>query len=74
MILWGSMKDRTVEMTPGEFGLLMNGHKNEDDKDYKVMYKTDDDGNITKVNLFPVGEIKDGQEFTIVVKIVEKGK
>ncbi len=66
------MAERTVEMTPGEFGQLMNGHKDQDNKDYQMMYKTNESGKITDVNLSPIGKIENGQEFTIVVKIVEQ--
>ncbi len=74
MILWVSMTERTVEMTPDEFGQLMNGHIDQDGKGYQVMYKTDDEGKITQVNLSPIGEIKAGQEFIVKVVIVDSEK
>ncbi len=63
--------ERVVEMTSGEFGQLMNGHRDPNGKDYQMMYKTDDEGKITDVNLSPIGKIENGQEFVVRVVIVD---
>lgn len=71
MILWVSVKDRIVEMTAEDFGLLMSGRDNPNDGTYQVLYKTDSKGKIIQTTLNHLGEIKPGQEFVLKVKIVD---
>lgn len=68
------MEERIVKVTPAEFASFMNGHSDTGGAGYQMSYKSDDEGNITSVNLSPHGEIKDGQEFSLRVVIEDLKK